>query len=81
MKTNKKIKIFYHIFLEKNWNKIVEEQIKTLVNSGILNFSEFNVGVVYGYGYDKENALNLLKSGNFNLLIISESASKKRVVF
>ena len=44
---DKKIQIFYHIFLINNWYDIVTEQIDSLINSKLLEVSTLNVGVLY----------------------------------
>lgn len=53
--------IFYHIFLETNWIDIVSDQINTLKNSNILEKSKLHIGVVYGYGIQKDKEFDKLK--------------------
>jgi hypothetical protein len=57
-----KIYIYYHIFIETNWYDIVLEQLERLHNSGLLNISNLKIGVVFGYGIDRES--NIIKLNN-----------------
>jgi hypothetical protein len=54
--------IFYHIFIENNWDEIVVEQLSRLLESGLLNISQLKIGVVYGYGINKEKNVKKLES-------------------
>lgn len=54
--------IFYHIFIETNWYDIVQEQLERLHNSGLLKTSKLKIGVVYGYGINKESNVEKLES-------------------
>ena len=51
---DKKIQIFYHIFLITNWYDIVKEQIDSLSNSKLLEISTLNVGVLFDKQIDSE---------------------------
>jgi len=65
--------IFYHIFLETNWYDIVLEQLERLHNSGLLKTSKLKIGVVYGYGVDKESntkKLNTILENFYNYEIM-----------
>jgi len=54
--------IFYHIFMETNWDEIVSEQLERLHSSGLLKVSQLKIGVVYGYGINKEENTKKLES-------------------
>ena len=54
---NKKIQIFYHIFLVNNWYDIVKEQIESLTKSGILEVSTLNVGALYDKKIDTKKEM------------------------
>lgn len=75
---DKKIQIFYHIFLLNNWDDIVKEQIKSLSDSGLLEVSTLNVGVLFDKQIDskEEILLELLsKVPSLNLMFIDENNS------
>ena len=54
--------IFYHIFIETNWYEIVSEQLERIHESGLLKNSLLKIGVVYGYGVDKDFNIKKLES-------------------
>ena len=60
----KKYYIFYHVYLFGNWKEIVIDQMNTLQNSGLLEFSQVKVGVAYYSETDKEieNCKTILES-------------------
>jgi hypothetical protein len=67
--------IFYHIFIETNWDEIVLEQLDRIDKSGLLKSSLLKIGVVYGHGIDKEANIKKLESilnnfYNFEVLFI-----------
>jgi hypothetical protein len=75
---DKKIQIFYHIFLITNWYDIVKEQIDSLSNSKLLEVSTLNVGVLFDKQIDseKEKLMELLsKVPSLNLMFIDENVS------
>ena len=75
---DKKIQIFYHIFLITNWYDIVKEQIDSLSNSKLLEISTLNVGVLFDKQIDseKEKLMELLsKVPSLNLMFIDENVS------
>jgi hypothetical protein len=75
---DKKIQIFYHIFLINNWYDIVTEQIDSLINSKLLEVSTLNVGVLYEKKNESEKELLmsiLSKVPTLNLMFIDENVS------
>ena len=48
--------------METNWDEIVSEQLERLHSSGLLKVSQLKIGVVYGYGINKEENTKKLES-------------------
>jgi len=51
---NNKYNIFYHVYIFLDWFHIVEDQLNNLKNSGLLNESKLNIGIVHTSNASKE---------------------------
>lgn len=74
----KEIVIFYHIFLENDWKKILIEQVNKLIEFKLDLVSDIKIGVVYSrFSEEDQNELIsiLNKLNNFEIILNSPNNS------
>jgi len=74
----KEIVIFYHIFLENDWKKILIEQVNKLIEFKLDLVSDIKIGVVYSRfsEEDQSDLISILnKLNNFEIILNSPNNS------